>query len=214
MAKRKTKKQLRAEYDEYKAANERKQMAHLAARTFSPRAGAATAIDEWRVVEYPDGTRADVQAKIDHLRSLADAAKAGDQDQSYAMLTAQMATLDMLFNMLVTKAGANSQAGYLDATERYLKLALKAQSQARCTAEALHEHIHPRTATFIKQDNRANNMQVNNDTSARKDDNAPNKLLERSDGNRLGFSTTGEAVADDSSMETVGTLDGSTDTGG
>lgn len=88
--------------------------------------------------------------------------QAGDMSGPEAMLVAQSHALDLMFSSLANRAAANMNAGHLGATEGYLKLALKAQSQCRTTIEALGELKYPRTATFIKQANIAGQQQVNN----------------------------------------------------
>src|SRR3546814_10396254 len=55
---------------------------------------------------------------------------------------------------------------HLPATEQYMRLALKAQSQARTTIETLAEVKNPKAVAFMKQANIANNQQVNNGDSA------------------------------------------------
>jgi hypothetical protein len=50
----------------------------------------------------------------------------------------------------------------MDAADRYLRLALKAQAQAVRTIEALGELKNPRPVTFVRQANVAHNQQVNN----------------------------------------------------
>jgi hypothetical protein len=118
------------------------------------------------------------------------------------MLVAQMNTLDTLFNGLVRKAGFNLNDGYLPAAEMMLKLAFKAQSQARASAEALNDVINPRTTASVK--NVAHNQQVNIGPRAEENENAPNELLEQNHGERLDFGAQGTAVEDDAEMATVG----------
>lgn len=87
--------------------------------------------------------------------------KAGNLNRPEAMLLSQAHALDVIFNSLAQRAGANigKQA---ELFERYLRMALKAQSQCRTTLEALAEIKAPRSATFIKQANIAEQQQVNN----------------------------------------------------
>ena len=58
----------------------------------------------------------------------------GDLTRGEAMLTAQTHTLDAIFNNLARRA---INAEYMADLDRYLKLALRAQSQCRATWEAL-----------------------------------------------------------------------------
>ena len=48
-----------------------------------------------------------------------------------------------------------------------MSLALKAQAQCRATLEALNEMKFPKSATFVKQANIANQQQINNGAPAR-----------------------------------------------
>lgn len=77
------------------------------------------------------------------------------------ILTAQTLALNAMFNNLAQKA---AQAEYLPNMERYLKLALKAQAQARCTAEALSTIKNP--TPYINQANISQGHQQVNNTYA------------------------------------------------
>jgi hypothetical protein len=78
------------------------------------------------------------------------------------------------------------QGQYLDAADKYMRLALKAQSQCRTTVEALGELKNLQPVAFIKQANIGKAVQVNNGTAcgqtsamrARKSKNEHNELLE------------------------------------
>jgi hypothetical protein len=89
--------------------------------------------------------------------------------------------------------------------ETYLRLGLKAQSQARATAEALALLKNP--APYIRQANiAAGHQQVNNYAGARKTETAPNELLEVNDGERLDPGTATTASGGDPAMATVGAV--------
>src|SRR3546814_4081215 len=66
----------------------------------------------------------------------------------------------------MTRRAAMNIETHLPATEQYMRLALKAQSQARTTIETLAEVKNPKAVAFVKQANIANNQQVNNGDSA------------------------------------------------
>lgn len=70
------------------------------------------------------------------LREACVATRAGDLSLQRDMLTAQAITLDGLFTELARRAAMN-MGEYLDATDRFLRLALKAQAQSRATVETL-----------------------------------------------------------------------------
>jgi hypothetical protein len=93
-------------------------------------------------------------------------ARDGDLSRTEGMLVSQAHTLDLLFNKLTRNAMDNMEAGYLSATEIYMKLAMRAQSQCRAVAETLHEMKHPRPV-YVGQANIANGpQQVNNGGNA------------------------------------------------
>jgi hypothetical protein len=86
----------------------------------------------------------------------------GDMRDAEAMLAAQMAALNAMFNELARRAAIN-MGEHLGATDTYVRLALRAQSQCRATAEALAEIKNPRPVAFVKQANISNGpQQVNN----------------------------------------------------
>jgi hypothetical protein len=90
-------------------------------------------------------------------------ASAGDLSRIEGMLLAQSLTLDALFNKLIARAMSNAEAGYLNASETYLRLALRAQSQARATGETLGVLKNPPGIAFVRQANIAHGpQQINN----------------------------------------------------
>ncbi|MBK6758840.1 MAG: hypothetical protein IPG70_15120 [Moraxellaceae bacterium] len=141
--------------------------------------------------------------------------KDGDLSKMEAILTLQANTLDTIFNILACRAAAN-MAEHLSATETYLKLALKAQSQCAKTIETLANIKYPSTVSFVKQANIGQSVQVNNGTpppnnlnSTRahgKKQKQANELLEHHHGERLDIGTTGEAIPVNTRMETVATV--------
>jgi hypothetical protein len=54
------------------------------------------------------------------------------------------------------------QGHYLEAAGKYMKLALKAQSQCRTTVEAIGELKNPQPVAFIRQANIGKAVQMNN----------------------------------------------------
>ena len=98
---------------------------------------------------------------ISTLHDQVNVTKDGDLSRTEAMLVTQSQTLDLLFNRLTRQAMMNV-GQYSETAERYMKLALRAQSQCRANAETLHEMKHPRPVYF-GQANIANGpQQVNN----------------------------------------------------
>jgi hypothetical protein len=106
------------------------------------------------------------------------------------MLAVQANTLNAIFNNL---AGNTNNAEYISSFDRYLKLALRAQSQCRATCETLATAKNPPMVGYVKQANSAPGpQQVNNATTsaqaaspAPEHEKLPNELLEANDGKRL-----------------------------
>jgi hypothetical protein len=125
-------------------------------------------------------------------------------------------TLDSIFNEMARRAALN-MGEHLAATETYLKMALKAQSQCRSTLETLAEVKAPRVATFIKQANIANQQQVNNGSAGTGGNEShprgeniiqSNELLEAHHGERLDTRAQGKASGNDPHLEAVGAVHG------
>jgi hypothetical protein len=108
-------------------------------------------------------------------------ANSGDLSRVEGTLITQAHTLDAIFNSLAQRANRNIKAGHLDASEKYLRLALKAQSQCRTTLETLATIKNPPQVAFVKQANIATGpQQVNNGAEAsraREIENQQSKLL-------------------------------------
>ena len=120
--------------------------------------------------------------------------------------------MDAIFNNLARRA---INAEYMDNLDRYLKLALRAQSQCRATWEALATIKNPPVAGYVRQANIAHGPQQVNNASAAPDGapragenpNLQNKLLEETDGERLDTGTTSAPGRTDPTMATVGEVD-------
>lgn len=83
---------------------------------------------------------------VDHVHIAARDAAAGDLAMASKILAAQAITLDSMFAELARRA-ANNMGEYINAAERYGRLALKAQSNCRATLEALAKLHQPREQT-------------------------------------------------------------------
>ncbi len=90
-------------------------------------------------------------------------AREGDLGGIEAMLAAQAYSLDALFCSLALRAKSN-MGTYPKTAEMYMKMALKAQSQCRATAETLAVMKNP--LPYIKQANIGAAVQVNNGQTA------------------------------------------------
>ena len=143
----------------------------------------------------------------------------GDMKRMEAMLVAQAHTLDAMFNRLTT-LGMGQE--FLKQFEVYMRLAFKAQAQARATVEALAEIKNPRPVAFVRQANIAQNQQVINGTDAPTTGDAPreniktaqNELLEATHGEYLDARAAGTAGRGDPALATVDAIDRTQDGSG
>jgi len=96
-----------------------------------------------------------MQAKTEQVRN-------GDLSGPEAILTAQAVALDVIFTEMARRAALN-MGEHLQATDTYMRLAMRAQGQCRATLQTLGELKNPRQVAFVKQANIANGyQQVNN----------------------------------------------------
>jgi hypothetical protein len=102
-----------------------------------------------------------ITESIEALRSQIQRVQAGDLAKVEGILFGQASALASIFHECARRAAIN-MGQYPEATERYMRLALKAQSQCRTTLETLVETKHPKSVAFVRQANIANNQQVNN----------------------------------------------------
>ncbi len=160
------------------------------------------------------GDQADVVSLTVALREQQALVSKGNLSRAEGMLIAQAHTLDALFCKLTHRATLN-MGEYLDAAERYMRLALRAQAQCARTLETLATVKNPPNPTFIRQANVAHGpQQVNNGTPvpatsprAQETDNPRNKLLEQQHGGQLDPLTTGAASRADPALATLGEVD-------
>lgn len=147
--------------------------------------------------DYSKGIFPDIRLQdcIEVMQAEIKAVNGGNLDKLEGILTAQAEALNAVFNNLAKRS---IHAKYMEHMDTYLRLALKAQSQCRTTVEAIAEIKYPKSATFIKQQNVANQQQVNNDsatsTPARvreKDITPTNELLTDTSNSALG---TGQSL--------------------
>ncbi len=153
------------------------------------------------------GDDLEVPDLVVEMRKAGDEAVAGDMSRVERMLTNQLMTLDAIFNNMAQRSHRQDT---FKGIEVLMRLALKAQAQARSTAEALAVIKNP--MPYIKQANIAHgHQQVNNGTKtdqhaqahthAGNSETEPNKLLEADHGPRLDIGAqaqagrAGEAVA-------------------
>ena len=107
-----------------------------------------------------------INESTDALRDKVAKVQAGDLSGVEAILTAQATALDSIFTEMARRAALN-MGEYLQSTEIYMRMALKAQSQCRTTVEALAEIKNPRPVAFVRQANISHgHQQVNNGMQA------------------------------------------------
>ena len=134
----------------------------VARALLDPSFGAATTLPRFVSIE---GRELDVASLAKELRAQCKAVTGGDLARAEAMLACQAHTLNMLFNVLATRASMNLTQ-YPDAADRYMRLALKAQGQCRATLETLANIKNP-PMVIARQANVSHGgpMQVNNTLS-------------------------------------------------
>lgn len=143
------------------------------------------------------------------------AVRGGDMKEVEGLLTVQAVALNTIFTELARRAALN-MGKHLDATDRYLRLALKAQGQCRATLETLAAIKNP-PVVFARQANIANGpQQINNGMQQAREqlgepsrvenlNGEPIKLLE-THGDPMDPGATDPPVARHSEMASVGAL--------
>jgi hypothetical protein len=171
------------------------------ARTYlKPTVSAALTMQPWNSDLSVEGIREALSEQIDRVAK-------GDLSRPENILLCQSHTLDALFNTLAAKAMDQT---FIPNLETFLRLALKAQAQCRCTLEALSNIKNP-PVIFAKQANINNNgnQQINNGLPASRGEKIkkePNELvLEEAHyaGTTLDTGATGTAIPVNSQLEAV-----------
>jgi hypothetical protein len=108
------------------------------------------------------GSTDDLTTYLTALDHMVQTIRGGGLRDAEALLLAQAVTLNAIFARCATRAAANLDGHHVEALERYLRLALKLQSQCRTTLETLAILKNP-TTVFARQANIAQGpQQVNN----------------------------------------------------
>ena len=138
------------------------------------------------------------------------AVNANDMTGMEAMLTAQAIALNVMFTELARRASLNLGT-HLDATETYIRLSLKAQSQSRATIEALGALKNP-PVIYAKQANfAAGHQQVNNAQAGI--ESSQIKQLEQQHVERMDGGAQSQTVGADPDLATVGAINGAAQRG-
>jgi hypothetical protein len=189
--------------------------AALARAILDPVANAAIVT---KVMTDVSGGDLDIGALTKELLQHSAAATRGDLTRHESMLAAQAHTLDQIFSKLAYRA-AFSFESRLDSAERYMRLALKAQSQCRATIETLAAIKNPPMVIAKQANVTSGPQQINNNFAsstpvggrAGNFESMPNELLEQTNGERLDAGTAGKAIGSDSHLATVGAIHRPTD---
>jgi hypothetical protein len=160
--------------------------------------------------EFGDVSLTDLVAS---LRESGDAINRNDMAAAERMLYAQTVALNAIFGEMARVASCNVFKSP-EWADRYLRLALKAQSQSRMTVETLAAMKNP-PMVFAKQANIANgHQQVNNGPGtaqplapAQETQPQPSKLLESHDVERLDTGAQGAPGRTHKKLAAVGAVD-------
>lgn len=147
-----------------------------------------------------------IDALVDELRHQTALVQDGSLQRPKAMLMAQAHALDTLFLTLCKRSLANAREGqFLEAADRYMRLALKAQSQAVRTLEVLGQLVNPRPMAFVQQANIANGpQQVNNHPACEKAISADQTISEANNGL---FTDTRTSILEGATHPPMGTME-------
>lgn len=183
----------------------------LAEAAVKPSINSAILLHSITSVKYNEAT--ELNSLVKELSSQAEKVQSGDMGRAESMLISQAHTLDGLFLMLCERSFKNMGEN-VEFTEKYMRLALKAQSQCATTLKVLGELKNPKQVSFVKQANIAQGHQQVNNGHAQKADsgsraeikNQQNELLEQKHGERLDFGAQGAPEASDTELEAVGAV--------
>lgn len=148
-----------------------------------------------------------IHEMVDVLSAQSAAIHNGDMSRAESMLIAQAHTLDGLFAKMLSRALTTDQ---LDTMECHMRLALRAQHQARATLQTLGELKAPKQLAFVRQANIGNQVQVNNTGAerparTRKTPKAPNELLGVNHEQRMDARAPGTTGRTDPGVAALGT---------
>jgi hypothetical protein len=141
---------------------------------------------------------------VEALNDNVNAVKNGSLSGPEAMLVSQAHSLDAIFTELARRSAAN-MGEYIEASEKYMRLALKAQAQCRATIETLAALKNPPVVIARQANISAGPQQVNNGTPPRAEvsSDRPNELLEHAHEQRLDPSAAGTTGSRDPQLVPV-----------
>ena len=135
------------------------------------------------------------------LQEAARKVRAGDMSGPEAILVAQAEALSAIFVELARRSALN-MGEYIEASEKYMRLALKAQVQCRATIETLADLKNPPLVIARQANISTGPQQVNNGAAPRAEvsSNQPNELLEHSHEQRLDLGATAAPIRSDPAL--------------
>ncbi len=165
-----------------------------------------------QVVAATNLDKIDITEAVEVMKEKSQKIIAGDLSELEATLTAQIVSLNTIFNTLTLRS-AHAMGNSLKLTETYMRLALKAQAQCARTAEILATIKNP-PIVFARQANIAQgHQQINNGnqpaTHAGKTINSANELLSEDSNAPLDTRGTIEASGANQELAAVEAIDGS-----
>ena len=183
-------------------------MARALARTMLlPNVGSAITTNAFRT---PGLEPAPLGGLIQELGIQCEQVRDGQMARGEGMLVAQAHTLDAIFNCLAQRAALNTGT-HMGAVAEYLRLALKAQAQARVTWEAVAALKNPSRISARQLNIAHGHQQVNNGvaqpatpTHTETGEIRPNELLEVGHEQRVDARAQSAAVRSDKAVETLG----------
>lgn len=181
--------------------------AHLARQMTSPATTAAVTSSY-----FIEGTVKGIELPelVTELQDKVAQVKKGDLSNLEATLTAQAITLDSIFSEMARR-GALNMGIDVESCDRYMRLALKAQSQCRATIETLAAIKCPPVVIARQANFSAGHQQINNAGTilppAENSQTAQIKVLDANHGQRLDTRTTSSAIGADTDMAPMGKRD-------
>ena len=179
----------------------------LAEVSLDPAANASAVVQSFNAGTF--GKTA-ISETYEALRESVRKVRGGDMAGPEALLVTQADSLNAIFTELTRRAALN-MGEYINASERYMRLALKAQAQCRATIETLAAIKNP-PVVIARQANISNGpQQVNNGpASSRADDsfNQPNELLEHRVEQRLDLGAAATPGGSNPALVAVATVNG------
>jgi hypothetical protein len=95
---------------------------------------------------FGDHAKPSIMNSVEVMEDAMAKAQEGDKSLASKLLATQALALDGIFTEMARRSG-NNMGQYLDASERYMRLALKAQANCRATLETLAKLHQPREQT-------------------------------------------------------------------